>query len=279
VSYFARKLGLDRTYRYRAATAQDERDQADIAELELAHTKRPIYGSRRLAVHLGWNRKKVQRLMRKAGIQLKLAKGKPWRVSGKSANPAPANQLSLDDSPTTKQAWVQDFTYLKFCGRWYYLAVIVELESRRVVGWALGGRHTASLILQALKQAMARYPAPAILHSDRGSEYLSTAHFLACEYYGIQISCSAPSSPWQNGYMESWFGKFKQELGPLAQYEDIGQLYEAIAGHIYFYNYERIHTVLGMSPEAHARKLAHTKSKPTEKRRTLRDRLLQILGP
>ncbi len=115
--------------------------------------------------------------------------------------------------------------------------------------------------------------------ADRGSEYLSTAHALACEHYGITISCSAPSSPWQNGYMESWFGKFKPELGPLTQFEDLGQLYEAIAGQIYFYNHDRIHTALGMSPEAHARSREGEQIKPTEKRRTLADRLLQILRP
>lgn len=272
-------LGVDRTHHYRKPTAQAERDQADITELELVHTARPAYGSRRLALHLAWNRKKAQRLMRQAGIQLKQAKGKAWRTSGKAANPAPANQLALVEEPTSADAWVQDFTHLKFAGRWYYLAVSLELESRRVVGWALGGRHSAGLILQALKQAVAKYPAPKVLHSDRGSEYLSTAHFLACEHYGIAISCSAPASPWQNGYMESWFGKFKAELGPVSQFEDLGQLYEAIAGQIYFYNHDRIHTALGMSPVAHANSRKEVLTKPTEKRRTLRDRLLQFLGP
>lgn len=245
-------------------------------ELRVAHAQRPAYGYRRLAIHLHWSWDKTRRLMKQSGIQGPPARRKGCRPSGKAANPAPANQLPLSDSPTTKQAWVQDFTYLKFGGRWYCLAVILELESRRVVGWALGGRHTAGLILQALKQAVAKYGPPKLLHSDRGSEYLSTAHFLACEHYGIQISCSAPGSPWQNGYMESWFGKFKAELGPLTQFEDLGQLYEGIAGQIYYYNYDRLHTALGMSPEAHARSLTDTKSKPTEKPRTIRDKLLQI---
>ncbi len=117
MSYFARKLGLDRTHRYRTPTRQAERDQDDMAELTLAHTKRPAYGSRRLGIHLGWSRGKARRLMRLAGIIFKKAKGKPWHPSGKAANPAPANSLPLGDNPTAKGAWVQDFTYLKFAGR------------------------------------------------------------------------------------------------------------------------------------------------------------------
>ena len=69
------------------------------------------------------------------------------------------------------------------------------------------------------------------------------------------------------------------ELGPLTQFEDLGQLYEAVAGQIYFYNYERIHTALGTGPQAHAQRLMVAKSKPTEKRRTFSDRLLQIFRP
>lgn len=269
-------LGVSRTSRYRKPTVQTSRDEADIIELRAIHDLHPSYGYRRLAIALDWGWDKTRRLMKQAGIQGSKTRRKAWRSTAKAEEPAPVNQLAKLEVPTQSGAWVQDFTYMWFCGRWYYVAVILELEHRRVVGWALGGRHTSGLILQALKRALAKYPAPTILHSDRGSEYLSTAHFLACEHYGITISCSAAASPWQNGYMESWFGKFKTDLGPPSKFQDLGELYEAIAGQIYYYNHERIHTSLGMSPAAHAERSEDEKLQPSGRKRTLRDKVLQI---
>jgi transposase InsO family protein len=117
---------------------------------------------------------------------------------------------------------------------------------------ALGLTHSSQLTLAALLNALDQYPAPAILHSDQGSEYLSLLHQEICERYEIQLSASDKSSPWQNGYMERWFGNFKTELGPLNQSQDLPQLHEAIALQIHYYNHERIHSALGMSPAAYA---------------------------
>lgn len=152
-------------------------------------------------------------------------------------------------------AWAQDFTYLWFEKRWHYLAVVLDLKTRQAVGWRLGTRHTSELTLAALQDALRKFTAPAILHSDQGSEYLSFAHQLVCECYEIQLSASNKSSPWQNGYMERWFGNFKPELGRLSQYKDIAELHEAIALQIHYYNTERIHSALGMSPAAYAASL------------------------
>lgn len=148
--------------------------------------------------------------------------------------------------------WVQDFTYLWFQRSWHYLAVVLALKTRQVVGWRLGTRHTSELTLAALQDALRKYPAPAILHSDQGSEYLSYKHQLACDQYEITLSCSARASPWQNGFMERFFGSFKPELGSLAQYQDLGELHEAIALTVHYYNHERIHLSLKMSPAAYA---------------------------
>ncbi len=100
--------------------------------------------------------------------------------------------------------------------------------------------------------ALSKHPSPAILHSDQGSEYLSYKHQELCEKMEIQLSASNKSSPWQNGFMERWFGGFKREMGSLCAYKDLAQLHEAIAMHIYYYNHKRIHSALGMSPVAYA---------------------------
>ena len=114
---------------------------------------------------------------------------------------------------------------------------------------------SSELTLAALTDALAKYPAPTILHSDQGTEYLSYKHQLVCDQYEITLSCSTRASPWQNGFMERFFGSFKPELGRLANYQDLGQLYEAIALTVHYYNHDRIHLALKMSPAAYAASL------------------------
>lgn len=231
----------------------------------------PFYGTRRLALHLGWNRKKAKRIRKLAGVVVPTPAKKRRGKAGAPEIAAPPNILQryakfrnelrpqdgLDyRDMVNAHAWVQDFTYLWFEKRWHYLAVVLDLKTRQVVGWALGTRHSSELTLAALEDALRKYPPPAILHSDQGSEYLSYAHQLLCARYEIQLSASAKASPWQNGYMERWFGNFKPELGRLAHYQDVAELHEAIALQIHYYNTERIHSALKMSPAAYAATLA-----------------------
>jgi transposase InsO family protein len=164
---------------------------------------------------------------------------------------------------------VQDFTYLWFERSFHYLAVVVDLKTRQVMGWQLGLRHTSELTYLAVLDALSKHPAPTILHSDQGSEYLSYKHQVLCEGRGIILSCSARASPWQNGFMERFFGTIKLELGPLGKYRDAPRLYEAIARAIYYYNTRRIHTALKMSPAAYA---------ATLKAEVESDRVLQEVG-
>jgi putative transposase len=165
---------------------------------------------------------------------------------------------------TSVGAWVQDFTYLKFQGAWYYLAVVLDVETRQIVGWRLGASHSSDLTYAAMLDALSKYPPPAIPHSDQGSEYLSYKHRDLCARYEIQLSCSAAGKPWQNGFMERFFGGFKLELGRLTKFTDLDRLHEGIAGQVYYYNTKRIHTALKMSPAAYAAGLK-TKTKSSDK--------------
>jgi transposase InsO family protein len=172
---------------------------------------------------------------------------------------------------THSGAWVQDFTHIRFMGEEHYLAVVLDLKTRQVVGWRLGTRHSSELTLAAVLDALSKHPAPAILHSDQGSEYLSYKHQELCARMEITLSCSKRASPWQNGFMERWFGNFKLELGTnLKDCKDVSQLHEAIALKIYYYNTKRIHSALGMSPAAYAATLI-----PAGKHRKSLDRVLQ----
>jgi transposase InsO family protein len=103
--------------------------------------------------------------------------------------------------------------------------------------------------------ALSKYPAPTILHSDQGSEYLSYKLRDLCQKIEVTLSCSDKGSPWQNGFKERFYGTLKDELGAVARFQDLAELYEGIAMTIYYYNHKRIHTALKMSPAAYATNL------------------------
>ena len=160
----------------------------------------------------------------------------------------------MDYSPMTQEAnaWAQDFTYLRIRSGMYYLALVLDLASRRILSWKLGTNHSSSLTHIALIQALRSNPAPSILHSDQGSEYLSERHASTCARFSIKLSASKPGSPWQNGYMERCIKSIKEELGSLAAYQDIDELYVGVASAISYYNNERIHLALKTTPAAYA---------------------------
>jgi putative transposase len=236
-----------------------------------AHTEHPFYGVERLAIHLSWSEMKTRRIRNLAGVVIPTAsKRHRYREGRKPEIAAPGNALrpyARFKDPARPQdgmsyagmtqsgAWVQDFTYLKFQGAWYYLAGVLRLDTREILGWRLGANHSSELTYAALLDALSKHPIPAILHSDQGSEYLSRQHELLCNRLEIALSCSDKSSPWQNGFMERLVLTVKFELGNLNRYKDLGQLHEAIALQIHYYNTKRIHTALKTSPAAYAARL------------------------
>lgn len=185
--------------------------------LQVAHNEHPYYGVRRLALHLSWSQNKTRRIRIQAGIVVATASKK--RHKGYSASAeiiAPANALKsyanfrnnnrsqdgMNYSGMTKSGgWVQDFTYLWFDRSMHYLAVVLDLKTRRVVGWQLGTRHTSELTHSAVLDALSKYPAPTILHSDQGSEYLSYRHQLLCQKRRYSLVVVLKAAP---GKMASW---------------------------------------------------------------------------
>jgi putative transposase len=250
-------------------------------QLQAAHEAHPFYGVRRLALHLNWSANKTRRIRTLTGIVIPTAsKKRRGHNASKPEVAAPPNALhryavfknesrpqdGMNYSGMVESGgWVQDFTYLWFDRSMHYLAVVLDLKTRQVVGWRLGTNHSSELTYSALLDALSKHYPPAILHSDQGSEYLSYKHQLLCEKMEITLSCSAKSSPWQNGFMERFFGSFKLELGALAKYQDLAQLHEAIALQIHYYNTKRIHSALKMSPAAYAASLIERDKVFTEK--------------
>lgn len=267
----ARAVRISRTSLYDQPTTQKHKDRQAIEELRVAHDRHPLYGVRRLALHLGWNEKKARRIRTLAGVQAVRPHKKYRSYGGKPEIAAPANHLhtyamfkdnarpqdGMDYSPMTQEAnaWAQDFTYLRIRSGMYYLALVMDLATREVLSWKLGTSHGNQLTHIALIQALRNNPSPAILHSDRGSEYLSERHQATCARFGITLSASKPGSPWQNGFMERCIKSVKEELGPLVNYQDIDELYIGITNAIAYYNNERIHVALKMPPRAYAKLL------------------------
>lgn len=143
-------------------------------------------------------------------------------------------------------------TRIVYRGTVWYLATIEDIATRQVVARQVGKHHNSQLVMSVLQQAMQTGLKPTIFHSDQGTEFMAQSCTDFLEQQGVQISVSDVASPWQNGYQESFFGRFKQEFGDVDRFESVGMLIEAIYHHIHYYNHQRIHTALKMPPAVYA---------------------------
>jgi len=145
--------------------------------------------------------------------------------------------------------WIADFTELTYKGRKFYLATVVDYLTREVVGVSIQMTHAKELVLESIERAVSSTgTVPGLLHSDQGSEYLCGDVLDYLYTQGITPSFSAKSSPWQNSRQESFFSRFKHEMPDLSKYETFGEAIAQVLTQITYYNTQRIHTSLGMSP-------------------------------
>jgi transposase InsO family protein len=145
-------------------------------------------------------------------------------------------------------AWAADITYVPTAAGWTYLAVVIDLYSRLVVGWATADHLRAELPLSALRMALAqRGPSGELLHhSDRGSQYASDAYPALLAGHGIEPSMSRAGDCWDNAVVESFFGTLKRELVHHERYADHGEARRSLFEYIeVFYNRRRRHSMLG----------------------------------
>lgn len=154
------------------------------------------------------------------------------------------------DVDVPNAVWAGDMTYLWTPAGWMYLTVVLDLFSRRVVGWATSRSPNAKLMIRAMKRAVfERQPGSGLIsHSDQGCQYTSNDYRAFAETHGIRLSMSRKGNPWDNAVAESFFATIKTELGDTFPSFDVAnrELFEYIEG---FYNTRRIHTSIGwMSP-------------------------------
>jgi len=245
----ARELGVSRSslyYQSKMLLKDELLKEQILATLD----EHPAYGHKRIALHLGRNKKCILRVMKKFGIMpLIRRRKKPVKPDDLGKKPSTyCNVLKYMCPMKPRIIWASDFTYLNFHGRFYYFATIIDVFSREIVGTAFGWFHNKELVMEALKDALSKHPPPDYIHSDQGSEYKSEAYEKLANIHGIQLSMSAKSKPWQNAFQESFYSQFKLELGSMSQFQTLGELVEAIHLQIYYYNNKRIHTALKMPP-------------------------------
>lgn len=186
--------------------------------------------------------------MKLYGIKPYRRRGKKWRKTKKNPLTAFANLLLTESPQCSSHIWVSDFTYLPFQGNWIYLATVMDLWNREIVGFSIFNQHSSRLTMNALLSAVHKHPIAKIIHSDQGSEYLSKDYVFLVSTLGIRLSMSQKGSPWENGYQESFYSQFKVDLGDPNRFDTLGELVYKIYQAIWRYNNERIHTALKMPP-------------------------------
>jgi putative transposase len=223
-------------------------------KIEVVLHEHPSYGHKRLALALKLNKKRIRRVMKLYGIKPYRRHRNPWkRVKSKEVDVYP-NLLLTTPLVRINQIWVTDFTYLWYKSQFIYVATVMDVWNREIVGACVLSNHSSSLVLQAIVSALMDHPRSDIIHSDQGSEYAAKVFQDFCTSAGIKISMSKKGSPWQNGYQESFYDKFKIDLGDPNRFETLGELVYEIYHTIYIYNTTRIHTSLKMSPREFAKK-------------------------
>lgn len=228
-------------------------------EIKLLHKKsRNTYGRPRMVTalrSLGYEcgKHRVRRLMGEEGLTgMQKSKFKPYTTDSDHGFKVAPNLLGDYGAVThPNEVWVADITYIKITEGWVYLAAILDLCSRKIVGWSMSSKIDTSLVLMALRRALKARGAPDMHHSDRGSQYASDAYQKELKAYGISPSMSRTGNPYDNATMESFFGTLKIEEVQGRTYRDAQEARDAVFSYIEaFYNTNRIHTSIGgQSPE------------------------------
>lgn len=217
----------------------------------------PAYGYRRVAIHLGINKKRVHRVMQKYKIRPYKRKVRLRKRRDLRREPMTYQNLIKDSFTIHKGViYAADFTYIPHKSKYYYLATFMDLYTREIIDCDISNKHDKYTVLRALLNAIlnTNYTLPKIIHSDQGSEYCSKEYLWFLSFFDIQVSMSKKSSPWENGYQGSFYSNFKTDLGlEFDRFDTLGEFIEGIHQTIHYYNNERIRTSLKMAPSVFAK--------------------------
>ena len=265
-----RLLGVSRSGYYRWKS-KPERTRAKENKLLLEliqqayHKGRKSYGSPRIAAELrnkgiGCSKNRIARIMRENGLKARTKRRFKATTNSRHNYPVADNVLGKRDVVTgPDQVWAADITYVATAEGWLYLAAILDLFTRQVVGWAMDSRMTRQLVIDALQQACwRRKPASGVIHhSDRGCQYASHEYQNLLKQFGFTPSMSRKGNCYDNAFAESFFHTLKTELIFNNRYATRAQAKQSIFEYIeVFYNRIRLHSQLGYRSPVEFEKLA-----------------------
>jgi len=257
--YYQRKINIYRRQK-------ELRIRKKIEDISREH---PYYGYRRITAQLRRdklivNHKKVLKIMKKMGIQGRIKRRYITTTDSRHNNKIHPNLVKDKEITGINQVWCADITYIRILNGFVYLAAIIDIYSRKIVGYAIGRTLSSELAITALKMAITtRNTDNLIHHSDRGIQYTCKDYIKILRDNGIRISMSGKGNPYDNAFAESLIKTIKQEEVYLWQYETFSDVLERIP---YFiedvYNKKRLHSSLGYRPpEEYERLLAKDDSR------------------
>ena len=227
----------------------EEKDKGLVEQIINMHKFHPAYGYIRTALELDVNKKRTQRVMAKYNIRPPRRKIKRFSTTKSVTQTSYTNLIKNLEVNKPYEVLCADLTYIKYQGKFIYLGTVEDIFTREIVAANLSNKHDSILALSIVSQALEKTTgATQIFHTDQGNEFMAAIVTNFLEKNHIKVSVSDKASPWQNGYKESFFSRFKEENGNLNRFETLGELAEEIYGYINYYNKYRIHTRLKMSP-------------------------------
>ena len=263
-------MGIKRSTLYYKPKKNINKKQKELRirkKIEDISRKHPYYGYRRITAQLRRdqviiNHKKVLKKMKELGIQGRIKHQYITTTNSKHHNKIYSNLIKDKELTGINQVWCADITYIRILNGFVYLAAILDIYSRKIVGYAIGKTLSPKLAIVALNMAIAtRKTDNLIHHSDQGIQYTCKDYIKILKDNGIRISMSGKGNPYDNAFAESFFKTIKQEEVYLWEYETFSDVVERIP---YFiedvYNRKRLHSSLGYRPPEEYERLLAKKS-------------------
>lgn len=241
----------------RGRTSRKEQEDLKVMIQFLFHENKQRYGSRRIQKALkekeyASSRAKVSRIMKALGLRSRPPRRFKVTTDSNHKDPIAPNRLNRNFKvEKMNQAWVGDMTYISTKEGWLYLSVLIDLYSRRIIGYATGEHMTTALPLKALKMALGTRNKiqNTIHHTDRGSQYTSKEYQKSMEAHGFQVSMSRKGDCWDNAVAESFFKTLKTESLNHLRFKTRKEAHLEIISYLSWYNSKRMHSSIGyLSP-------------------------------
>ena len=235
-------LGLPRSTRYYRPAGERAENLALMRRIDELYLQRPFYGSRKLALELGVNRKRMQRLMRLMGIEAIYPRRRTtWPGAGHKIYPYLLRNLAI---LRPDHVWSTDVTYVPLRHGFLYLVAVMDWYSRHVLSWRLSNTLDGGFCREALDEALST-ARPEIFHTDQGSQFTAAAFTGRLESHGIAISMDGKGRALDNVFIERLWRSVKYEEVYLRDYVDGWEAEERLRAYFRFYSHERIHQALG----------------------------------